>query len=524
LNERVARIGAIIRADFLIRFRRLSTVVIFLLLSALAYLWVPAPSTGRALMVINGARARYDSAAIGMATAMLAAMFVGLAGFYVVSNAVKRDVVSRCGFVLASTTMRSGEYIAAKFFGNLVFLTTFVGGFMLTSMAMLLVRGEAPLEPLVFAKQYLFLVPPALVFVSAVAILFESIPWLAGRFGDVAYFFLWSASLSIVAIQAERHGFGPTVAGWFDFTGFAYSIDQINSTMHTTSASIGASDFNPAKALVRFPGLSLSGGWLIPRVASALIPLPLLGVARLFFHRFDPVRLKAVTAKGKSGWLGRINSLLKPITRPFAALSSGAGEPSFLRATWADAMMTFVASPLILLAVVGLAIAALVIPAARIGPGLMPVAFALVGIFLADIACRDRRSGTLGLIYSSPLLQRNFILWKLASSIVVAAICLAIPAWKMTAAYPLSLLSLLAGVGFLAAAATALGTISTNAKTFIVLFLSFWYIVINDHGLSPSLDFAGFYGTATPMVSATYVGIGIGLTWVAGVVQGIREA
>ena len=69
-------------------------------------------------MQINGARAIYNSAAIGMATAMLATIFVGLFGFYVISNAVRRDIDSRCGYVIASTTMRSGEYLLGKFLGN----------------------------------------------------------------------------------------------------------------------------------------------------------------------------------------------------------------------------------------------------------------------------------------------------------------------------------------------------------------------------------------------------------------------
>ena len=39
----LARTAAIVRGDVLIRMRRVSTVVIFLLLSWMAYLWVPAP-------------------------------------------------------------------------------------------------------------------------------------------------------------------------------------------------------------------------------------------------------------------------------------------------------------------------------------------------------------------------------------------------------------------------------------------------------------------------------------------------
>src|SRR5207253_2284150 len=141
------RIAAIVLADVRIRFRRLSTLIVFVLLSSCAYLWVPDPRTGRALIEIDGKRALYNSAAIGMGTAAMATIFVGLIGYYVISNALRRDVSSRCGFVLASTGMRSSEYLAGKFLGNVVFLTTFLGGFMITSMGMLVLRGEAPLEP-----------------------------------------------------------------------------------------------------------------------------------------------------------------------------------------------------------------------------------------------------------------------------------------------------------------------------------------------------------------------------------------
>ena len=73
------------------------------------------------------------------------------------------------------------EYLFGKFLGNVTFLATFTAGFMLSSMAMLALRAEAPLEPLVFVRQYLLLTPAALTFVSAIAVLFESIRWLSGN-------------------------------------------------------------------------------------------------------------------------------------------------------------------------------------------------------------------------------------------------------------------------------------------------------------------------------------------------------
>src|SRR4051812_5134874 len=229
MTQSLSRIRAIISADFRVRFRRVSTVIVFLLLSAFAYVWIPSPSTGRTLIQINGQRAIYNSGAIGMGTASLGMIFVGLFGYYVISNAIRRDVVTRCGVIAASTPMRTGEYLFGKFLGNLVFLTTFVCRFMLSSMAMLAVRGEARLEPLVFIEQYLLLTPPAIVFVSAVAVLFESIRWLAGKFGDVIYFFLWMSVVSLVVANEVTHG-AVNWARCFDYTGFGFMIDQMQRT------------------------------------------------------------------------------------------------------------------------------------------------------------------------------------------------------------------------------------------------------------------------------------------------------
>ena len=66
MTEAFQRIAAIVRADFIIRFRRLSTLVIFLLLSFFAYVWIPDPATGKTLMQIGKGRVLYNSAAIGM--------------------------------------------------------------------------------------------------------------------------------------------------------------------------------------------------------------------------------------------------------------------------------------------------------------------------------------------------------------------------------------------------------------------------------------------------------------------------
>ncbi|MGH8091963.1 MAG: hypothetical protein ACREIF_00620 [Chthoniobacterales bacterium] len=484
-----ARLVAIVRVDFLVRFRRVSTVVVFLLLSAFAYVWIPSPTTGRTLIQINGRRAIYNSGAIGMGTASLGMFFVGLFGFYVISSAIRKDIDSRCGLVMASTRMRSGEYLLGKFLGNVLFLTTFLAGFMLSSMAMLLVRGEARIEPLVFLQQYLLLTPAAVVFVSAVAVLFESIPLISGKLGDVAYFFFWMAAIGLViSDQASHHGV--SWARYFDFTGFGFMIEQMTRTLHTTSVSIGSSPFDPKKAPIVFPGLALTRAWVLPRLVSTLAPLLFLPLATLCFHRFDPARMKQTADKSQRNWIGRLQNSFKPLTRRIVTpLLLPVRRGSFVAAMWSDAALTLALYPLVLIAFVVITIAAVSAPLA----GLMPGVFAALAIVVSDMATRDARANTLAMLWAAPHLRENFVWWKLGSTMLLSLFLCAAPLLRVAADGALPLGALLVGIAFVGATATSLGVITVNAKTFIVIFLSFWYLVVNDRGANPWLDFAGFY-------------------------------
>jgi len=499
------RIAAIIAADFRIRFRRVSTLVIFLLMSAIAYAWVPAPSTGRTLLQINGQRALYNSAAVGMATAALAGLFIGLIGFYVISNTISRDARSRCGFVIASTNVGSIEYLIGKFAGNVVFLTTFTFGFMCSAMTMILVRGEAPLEPLVFAKQYLLIVPSVILAVSALALLFESIPFLSGRFGDVAFFFLWTILLAITVTSTEG-GRGPGIAGALDISGLSFMIDSLRRQLHTTTISVGASSFDATKGIFVFHGLVLDRVWVVPRLLSMLIPIPLLLLARIFFHRFDPVRVKQSAAKHRDSLFARINRLFKPLTRAAMTLVTGGRGPSLIRSAIADAILTTSSTPLLAIAAIVLAIISLAMPFKSSGP----IVIAAMGIAVAGVASRETQAGTSALAFAAPYIQPRFVAFKTLSTLFALLPFAIVPAVRLIAT-PSTLLPFITGVLFLASAATFLGFVSGNAKTFTVLFLMFWYVAINDKGATPALDFAGFTGSATPMVTAVYALIAIAL-------------
>ncbi|HEX7705692.1 MAG TPA: hypothetical protein VF701_04450 [Thermoanaerobaculia bacterium] len=514
MSERVYRLLAVVRADVLIRMRRPSTAVVFVLLSAIPYFWIPDPATGRALIQIDGSRALYNSAAIGLATATLGSIFIGLFGFYVISNAVRRDVLSRCGFVIASTTMRGSEYIAGKFAGNVAFLTIFAAGYMAVSMAMVVVRGEAPLEPLVFATQYALLLPPAITFVSAIAMLFECTPILRTRFGDVLYFFLWLGIMGMVASTTGKEN-ASRWPHYFDIAGLGFIMEQVKSAYGTESLAIGATSFDASKPPLVFAGLRFDGGWLLPRLGSTLTPLSLLLLARLFFHRFDPARVRAGGEKSRTSWLGRLNALSRPIARIFLRVGDLVvmlpGRASLIRSAMTDALATLAAFPLAILVMAGFSIAALNADAASLRQGVLPFAFAACALVLAGIAPREKREGTLGLVFAAPGIRDRFVWWKFLSALLAGVVCLGIPIGKAIALSAVPAMPLLVGFLFMVAAATAIGILSSNPKAFVVLFLLFWYVVLSDKGSSPELDFAGWAGVATPSISAAYAAISVAL-------------
>jgi hypothetical protein len=527
LIDSARRVIALVRADFCIRMRRPSTVVVFLLLGFSAYLWVPDPGSGRALLVIDGHRALLNSAAVGMATASLGSIFIGLIGFYVVSNALRRDVESRCGTVIAGTEVGSGEYLVGKTLGNIAFLATFMSGFMLISMAMVLVRGEAPLEPLVFMRQYVLLVPGAIVMAAVVAIVFESIPGLSGRFGDVAYFFLWLGLLLPGAILAQGGaGASPTMAAYLDPSAFGFMIARLTSILGTNQVSIGATGFDTGASTIVFSGLSLPRGWILPRLSSILSPFLLLLPAVAFFHRFDPARTGRITSRAHWSLFSRVQKVLKPVTSRLVRMlrgRPGKNGATLLSTARRDAALTLELFPAAVLALSVLWIVALVQSTATMMRGLMPVLFVVLTVVVADVPCRERRSGTLNLIASCPGLDRAFVRWKMLSTLLVAGIFAAVGILKAAWTAPGSLAALLVGLALVSAASTFLGVMSSNPKTFIVVFLSFWYVVVNDAGRTSGLDFAGFYSAATPSVVIGYALLAVVFYLAAEIVYGRRR-
>src|SRR2546425_140826 len=108
------------------------------------------------------------------------------------------------GAILAATPMPGPFYLLGKMLSNFAVLATMVAVLALVAGVMQVVRGEDPhvrLLPLV--TPFVLVTLPIMGLVAALAVFFEVTPGLRGGLGNIAYFFLWMAALSLSAAEGR---------------------------------------------------------------------------------------------------------------------------------------------------------------------------------------------------------------------------------------------------------------------------------------------------------------------------------
>lgn len=467
-------------------------------------------------MKIAGARVLYTSPALAFATAAFFAFPPSLLGLYVVGNALNRDRQSRIAPVVAASPVGSAEYLLGKLAGNLTILLAVTVGFMAAAMAMQVVRGEGPLEPLPFLAHFVVLCVPCVIFVSVVALVFECAPGQSGRAGDVAYLFVWCLLLPIGAApwRADRAG-GPSLLGAFDFMGLGFVIGQVQRITGTSHLTLGISPGDPAVPPVLFPGLDFRASSLLARSLSLLGPLLIAPFALVLFRRFDPARTRGAESASRHGLGGRLSAVARLAGRPVLAL---------LDRVVPDAALAFHARPPPLLVAGAGALLAFALNPVTVRLGVLPVLFACLSIALADGPVRERLSGISGIVFTLPERRSRFVAWKLGSAILVAFVLAGIPAMRVGLSDPASGAAALGGLILLATASVTLGVATGTPKVFVATSLVLWYLGLNAKGRPSILDYGGWWGTATPLDTGIWLAAAAALVALAFVAQRLRSA
>lgn len=487
-------IKQLVKAEVLLRMRRLSTLVVTLSVIAISWAMVPTPESDMTLISIKDARVYLTSNTLAFGTATLAAILFGLGSFYLARGRVSEDVRSGTGSVIAASQIGNGVFIFSRWLGGVTYMLALVATLMVTTMLLHALRGHGPIEITVYLQIYGLILVPMVFFGVSFAILFDSIPFLMGKLGDVLFFILWMFQLGLMAaFDEDKTGFSPLLL--IDFSGLGASIMTMKTIVGTSSISVGLSDYNKALPAVLLPQIVWPTQIILMRFGAALLAvLPLLPAIKLF-HRYSPDRIKVSTAAKRRSPLTILNGWLRPFSRVVKPLFILAAKlPGISGQVIADVALTFVTSPLAIVLFIAGVIASFAVDSAAL-PGLMIASVVYWGILISDISTRDYAATAediTGTVHGGK--TQRFLRQWLATN-VLGFLFMGAIAYRWSAEDPQRALAAISGIVFLSTLASAFGRFSRTPRTFIALFLFAMYIALNDKRLA-IIDMVGFNGVA----------------------------
>lgn len=501
-----------------LRMRRVSTLVVLLAAVGLCWLAIADPAGGRTMMVIDKQRVLYTSQALAFGSAHIAVMLVGLAGFYLLRGRTAQDLESGMGAVIGATGAGNLLLSAGRWLGGLAYLLVVVLAYLCSTLALHVLRGEGPVQLLVYLQTYALLLLPVVSYCAACAVLFDNIGPLVGKRGDVLFFVMWCMQFGATAGVVENPG--TTWPMLFDFSGMSVAITSLRDHFATTYFALGRHGFDPAVAPIVIP----DSFWKLSawgyRGAALLMSLLLLAPAVLFFHRYSPDRVRQRSARGNR-LLALADRMLRPVgwlVRPLPALAMRV--PGFAGQVLAEVALVLATSPAATLVLAGTGVAALLAEGPALA-GVMSLGVVGWGLVVCGIVPRDWQNGADAMTAVLPggALRRYLRHWS--ASLVLAA-PLGVVALRWAGTEPARAAAALAGVLALASAATLLGGLTRGARLFLALFLFTWYVAVNSAKVA-ALDLVGFNGAATLGTAAAWALAGA-LLWAAGLAVSRRQS
>lgn len=484
----------LVKTEVLLRMRRLSTLVVTLAVIALSWAMVPTPESAMALISIKDARVLLTSSALAFGTASLAAIIFGLGSFYLARGRASEDVRSGTGSVIAASQIGNSTFLFSRWLGGVTYMLALVAILMCTTMLLHAIRGHGPIEITVYLQIYGLLLVPMVFFGVSFAILFDSIPFLMGKLGDVLFFIIWMFQLALMAaFDDNKTGYSPLLL--IDFSGLGASFMTMQSIAGSSSISVGLSDYNKALPAVLLPQIVWPIQIILMRFGSGLLAMLPLLPAMLLFHRYSPDRVKVSTAAKRRSPLTILNGWLRPLSRvvkPMFLLASKL--PGMSGQVVADVALTFVTSPLAIVLFIASLIASFTANSDAL-PGLMIATVIYWGILISDISTRDYAATAediTGTVHGGKT-QRFLRQWFATN--VLGFMFMGAIAYRWNVEDPQRALAVISGIVFLSTLAAAFGRFSRTPRTFIALFLFAMYIALNDNKLA-IMDMVGFNGSA----------------------------
>jgi ABC-type transport system involved in multi-copper enzyme maturation permease subunit len=515
---------AIARADFFERTRSYGFLVILALTVFSAWRLVPNAGSTRAPMHFDAFRALNTAAGIGATVATMCGLWLFFIGFYLVSNAVKRDEDTGVGQIIATTQVGKATYLFGKAVSNLAVLLAILGAVSLTLVLTLLVKGEGGGFDLVALWLPLWvLVTPSLALVAALAVVAEVLFRNLRGVINVAYFFFWTFVLMASMLVFANVPVSTPAGQITDMFAMRTVVEAMETDLRLVKPEHKKLDVQ-----VNFPFADqvdrtfVFGGfkqvfplWLW-RFAWVGVAALLVGLVAVPFRRFDPAYRHA--SGGQQGQKpDRVQTDQQSIPvrgRSLALPSVETGSPFLLLLQSELRLMLHGRSRWWWLVTGGLLVATAVAPLGIAHRYVLPGLWFWHVLVLSRLGCREVSARTTEIVFAAPSPLARQLPAALGAGVALTLVLgLSVLLRQLLAGNPAGALGVVAGALFIPALALALGTWTNGSKTFEILFTVLWYGAMND---APPMDFAGALASdqGTGIVLA-YLGLGVAFTVLA---------
>ncbi len=479
-------------ADFFERARRYSFLLI---LAAVIYLGVLVNNGTMGMDLGSGGgntliryHGELNSAWIGTMTVMVSNLFLGLFGFYLVSDCIKRDIRTGVGQIIATTPVSRAAYLLGKWISNFVVLSSLMLILSSAGVVMVLLKGEEALDLQTLLMPFFAVALPYMALTAALAVVFETVPWLRGAMGNVIYFFVWIFSLFAWMGAGTALPFFKDPLGYNLFGTSLYAAARGVYPGETISKYLSVGSYNMPGSQFRvflWAGVDWTPGIVGMQWLWAVAGLGLVLLSALWFARFDPSRegLRHTPAKPEGAKEGRLVWVQKMALRiPLPSLSPQVSKLAqvnpFLGVLFAELRLLFNGRRWWWWAItIGLSFSILSSPLEITSQYLLPFAWLWPLAFWSEMGNRERKNNTTQMVFSSsrPVLRQLPAAW-LAGVLATALIVMGGAMFYLSNNDLPGLAGWVGGVVFVSSLALALGVFSSGSKVFEVVYVIWWYI------------------------------------------------
>jgi hypothetical protein len=476
------------RADFFERVRRYSFLVMLGLVVFLGY----QAAVGNIQLQLGNYRGEFNSAWVGSMMAIIASLFLGWFGFYLVKGSVARDRETGVGQIMATTPLSRPLYTVGKWLSNFAVLISTVVMLAVVGVAIQLLAGESSqFDLFAFFAPFIFVALPMLALTAAIAVLFECIGFLQGGFGNLLYFFLSGLVISV----AVSYGKSNPSLDPFGFHVLSQSMGEAAKAVfpdYSGGFSLGSTN-TPITEVFPWSGVDWTYDIIFTRMMFLGYGIIIALISSILFDRFDtsPRKLRqtknaaslpdpeVATEKQTLSKSLRLTPLAESATH-FRFIPILASELKLLLKGWRWWWYAVAG---------GLLIASLIAKPEDVRAFILPLAWLWPILIWSNLGSREIRYNTQPMVFSTaaPLRGQLPAAWLAGFSIAIltgggAALNL------LSAGDGAGLLAWISGASFIPSFALALGVWSKSNRLFEVAYISTWYLAMN--GLQ-EVDFLG---------------------------------